>query len=362
MKPLVSILIPAFNAQNWIADAIKSATSQVWQRKEIIVVDDGSTDETLAVARQFASKELKVVTQSNQGAAAARNHAFSLCQGDYVQWLDADDLLAPDKISRQMNVVEATQDRRVLLSCAWGRFIYRVRCAKFMSTSLWCDLSPVDWLIRKLSENVYMQTDSWLVSRELCEAAGPWDTRMLSDDDGEYFCRVILASNRIRFVPDAKVFYRVTPSSRLSYVGLSDRKKDALLLSIRLHLEYIQSLENSERVRTACLTFLQDSLINFYPERPDIVAEMQQLASQCGGSLALSRLRWKYAWIKPLLGWSLAKRAQYFLPEVKASLVSSRDKAMYDLENFDCHVPSDKITGRWMPNRHLRTPGQVSRT
>ena len=362
MKPLVSILIPAFNAQNWIADTIKSATSQVWQRKEIIVVDDGSTDETLAVARQFASRELKVVAQSNQGAAAARNHAFSLCQGDYVQWLDADDLLAPDKISRQMSVVEGIQDRRLLLSCAWGRFIYRVRRAKFTSTKLWCDLSPVEWLILKLSEDAYMQTDTWLVSRELCEAAGPWDTRMLSDDDGEYFCRVILASNGIRFVPDAKAFYRVTPSNRLSYVGLSDRKKDALLLSIRLHLEYLQSFENSMRVRTACVTFLQNSLINFYPERPDIVEEMQQLAAKCGGSLALPRLRWKYAWIEPLLGWSLGKRAQYFLPELKASLVGSWDKAMYDLENFGCHVPSNTIARRWMSNRDLRTPGQVSRT
>jgi glycosyltransferase involved in cell wall biosynthesis len=362
MKPLVSILIPAFNAQNWIADTIKSATSQVWQRKEIIVVDDGSTDETLAVARQFASRELKVVAQSNQGAAAARNHAFSLCQGDYVQWLDADDLLAPDKISRQMSVVEGIQDRRLLLSCAWGRFIYRVRRAKFTSTKLWCDLSPVEWLILKLSENAYMQTDTWLVSRELCEAAGPWDTRMLSDDDGEYFCRVILASNGIRFVPDAKAFYRLTPSSRLSYVGLSDRKKDALLLSIRLHLEYLQSFENSMRVRTACVTFLQNSLINFYPERPDIVEEMQQLAAKCGGSLSLPRLRWKYAWIEPPLGWSLAKRAQYFLPELKAWLVSSWDKAMYELENFGCHVPSNRIARRWMSNRDLRTPAQVSRT
>jgi hypothetical protein len=83
---------------------------------------------------------------------------------------------------------------------------------------------------------------------------------------------------------------------------------------------------------------------------------MQKLAAQCGGSVALPRLRWKYAWMEPLLGWSLAKRAQYFLPELKASLVSSWDKAMYDLENFDCHVPSNKIAGRWMSNRNLQTP------
>ena len=102
MKPLVSILIPAYNAEEWIADTIQSAIAQTWPRKEIIVVDDGSRDRTAEVARRFASKEVAVVSTENQGAAAARNHALQLSQGDYIQWLDADDLLAPDKIERQL--------------------------------------------------------------------------------------------------------------------------------------------------------------------------------------------------------------------------------------------------------------------
>jgi glycosyltransferase involved in cell wall biosynthesis len=332
MDPLVSILIPAFNARRWITDTIKSAIGQTWPRKEIIVVDDGSTDETLAIAQRFASKEVKVVTQQNQGAAAARNRAFALCQGDYVQWLDADDLLAADKIAQQLAVAENRRDGQVLLSSAWGQFIYRVNRAQFTPTRLWCDLSPVEWLIRKMGENVFMQTGCWLVSRELCEAAGAWDTRLLSDDDGEYFCRVILASNSVRFVPQARVFYRRTPTNRLSYVGQSDKKKDGLFLSIELHLKYIQSLENSDRVRTACLTFLQDSLINFYPERLDIVGDMKKLAAELGGSLETPKLRWKYAWIEPLFGWQTAKRSQDVLPKLKATLLSRWDKAMCALE------------------------------
>src|SRR5271154_3546532 len=105
MKPLVSILIPAYNAETWISDSLRSAIAQTWERKEIIVVDDGSTDQTLTVARQFESDQLKVVTQKNQGAAATRNSAFSLCRGDYIQYLDADDLMAPDKIVRQMDAL-----------------------------------------------------------------------------------------------------------------------------------------------------------------------------------------------------------------------------------------------------------------
>src|SRR5260370_7810517 len=105
MMPLTSILIPAHNAEKWIADTIRSAIAQSWQRKEIIVVDDGSTDQTLEIARQFESESVRVVWQENQGAAAARNKALSLSQGDYIQWLEADELLASDKIAKQMETL-----------------------------------------------------------------------------------------------------------------------------------------------------------------------------------------------------------------------------------------------------------------
>jgi len=84
MHPLVSILIPAYNAQPWIADAIRSALDQTWPHTEIIVVNDGSTDRTLAVAQQFVSRGVTLVSQPNQGAAAARNLALSLSRGDYM--------------------------------------------------------------------------------------------------------------------------------------------------------------------------------------------------------------------------------------------------------------------------------------
>jgi glycosyltransferase involved in cell wall biosynthesis len=331
MKPLVSILIPAYNAEGWVGDTIKSAMAQTWVRKEIIVVDDGSTDQTFPVARRFASKDVAVVTRENQGAAATRNHALSLSQGDYIQWLDADDLLSPDKVELQMKAAEEIRSNRTLLSSGWGYFAYRTEKAKFSPTSLWCDLSPVEWLLRKMGENLHMQTATWLTSRDLTEAAGPWDVRLLGDDDGEYFWRVLLASEGVRFVPGGKVFYRVTPSSRLSHIGMSDKKKEAQFLSMRLNVNYIRSVEDSERVRTACLTYLQNWLINFYPERPDIVQELGKLATQLGGRLETPGLRWKYAWIKPLFGWTAAKKAQMALPQLKASFLRSWDKAMYQL-------------------------------
>src|ERR1700753_4047256 len=110
--PLVSILIPAFNAEEWIVDTLRSALAQTWEPKEIIVVDDGSTDRTLTIARLFESYGVRVLTQKNQGAAVARNRAFAHSRGEYIQWLDADDLLARDKIARQMELVERNPNDR----------------------------------------------------------------------------------------------------------------------------------------------------------------------------------------------------------------------------------------------------------
>jgi glycosyltransferase involved in cell wall biosynthesis len=246
MKPLVSILIPAYNAQAWISDTLRSAMAQTWQEKEIIVVDDGSADQTLAIAQTFESDQLRVFTQKNQGAAAARNKAFSLSKGEYIQWLDADDLIGPDKIASQMAALGDFPDKSILVSGSWGQFLHRPSRTKFIPSALWCDLSPVEWLIRKMGQNVYMQTASWLVSRELTETAGPWDTRLLGDDDGEYFCRILLASHGVRFVPEAKVYYRAAGATSLSYIGRSDKKREAQWISMKLHIGYLQSLEDSE--------------------------------------------------------------------------------------------------------------------
>jgi glycosyltransferase involved in cell wall biosynthesis len=333
MKPLVSILIPAYNAEDWIADTIRSAVAQTWPRTEIIVVNDGSRDRTDEVARRFAGKNVSVATKENQGAAATRNYALKLSQGDYIQWLDADDLLGADKIERQLAAVGETGDRRTLLSCPWAYFRYRTHRARFVRDSLWADLSMADWLVRKMSENLHMQTATWLTSRELVEAAGPWDIRLLSDDDGEYFCRVLRVSTGTRFVPEAEVFYRLTSSNRLSHIGMSDKKKDAMLLSMKLHIQYLRALEDSERVRKACLTYLQNWHLNFYPERPDLVEDSQALAAELGGRLEVPSLGWKYAWMKPILGYQGAKRAQMILPQWKASLAGRWDKTMYRLEN-----------------------------
>jgi PST family polysaccharide transporter len=332
--PLVSILIPAYNAEEWIGDAIRSAMAQTWERKEIIVVDDGSTDRTVEIARQFESGSFRVVRQGNQGASAARNKAFSLSRGDYIQWLDADDLLAPDKIARQMAALDDGAGSRTLLSSSWGHFMYRPYRARFTPTGLWCDLTPVEWLLRKMGQNLYMQTATWLVSRELSEAAGPWDVRLLGDDDGEYFCRVLLASNGVRFVQDARVYYRAFGFDSLSYIGRSYKKIEAHWLSMRLHIGYLRSLEDSARVHAACLQYLRTCLIYFFPERHDIVEQAEQIAMELGEQLGVPSLSWKYSWIEKIFGWDLAKSVQRSARKIRWSLEKRLDKTLFRIENL----------------------------
>jgi hypothetical protein len=101
---------------------------------------------------------------------------------------------------------------------------------------------------------------------------------------------------------------------------------------MKLHIQYLRSLEESERARKACLAYLQNWFDNFYPERPDLVAELQDLATQLDGRLEVPRMRWKYAWMKPVFGWKAAKWAQRALPELKISLIRRWDKTMYRLE------------------------------
>ena len=340
MEPLVSILIPAFNAEPWLGDAIRSAITQTWPRKEIVVVNDGSTDRTLDVARQFERSGVRVASQANQGAAAARNHALSLSHGDYIQWLDADDILDSTKIARQMAVLADRGSPMTLASCAWGTFLSRRHRARFVPTSLWCDLSPVDWLLRKMNDGVFMQTAAWLVSRPLTEAAGPWDTRLLTDDDGEYFCRVLLRSDGVRHVPDAKVYYRATGPGRLSYVGRDQRKVEMMFLSIELHINYVLAVENTERVRAACVRYLQNHLVNFYPGQPDILARAQRLAGLLGGKLEGPSFEPKYAWIDRVAGPHVAKSAQLFFPRARWAVARPWDEALSRIDRPDTHSTS----------------------
>jgi glycosyltransferase involved in cell wall biosynthesis len=316
---LVSVLIPAFNAERWLGAAIQSALDQTWPRKEVIVVDDGSRDGTLQVARSFVSSGVRVVTQRNAGASAARNRALSLAQGDYIQWLDADDLLAPDKIEQQLRGAKPGATSTSLLSSAYAEFYATPERARRVPTALWQDLAPVDFLLARFRGNLWMSPAVWLVSRRLTQLAGPWDERLTLDDDGEYFSRVAAASRHIHFEGRACSYYRRGNVHSLSR-GTSERACESLLLSLRLCIAHLRSLEDSVRTRSAGVQLLQswtDLSDCFGPDHPDRLRRVSELARELGGTLRPPQLGWKYAPIRTLFGWKAARRARTAVSNIK---------------------------------------------
>jgi glycosyltransferase involved in cell wall biosynthesis len=313
MYPLVSILMPAYNARRWIREALESALGQTWPRKEIIVVNDGSTDGTFDIAKSYESRNVRVLTQANRGASAARNAAMGQAQGDYIQWLDADDVLAPDKIARQMSAA-ASLSPSVLLSGPWAYFHRNTRRAQPHPSPLWADHMPIDWLMLKMGGSFHMQTGTWLTSRQLMAKAGLFDEGLWRDNDGEFFGRVVAASDSIRFVPGANVYYRQVPYGSITDMTNSSKKRDSLFRSMTLQIEYLRALEDSPRVRAVCVRYLQNWLLEFYPERPDLVAKAARLAEQLGGSLSEPKLSPKYEWMRGLIGLPLAKRLSQKVP------------------------------------------------
>ena len=246
-------------------------------------------------------------------------------------------MLAPDKIARQLQLLDRFSSPRTLLSSAWGPFIFRQAHTPFVPTALWCDKSPLDWLVRKMGDNLHMQTATWLVSRELTEEAGPWDKRLTYDDDGEYFGHVLLKSDGVRFTPHARVFFRTANTTSLSNIGRSHEKMSSAFLSIERHIAYLLSLEDSERTRAICVAYLQNCLLMFHPDRPDLVRQAREMAAELGGRLEAPQLPWKYAWIAALFGDILAKRAQVGLPGLRWSLVMLWERMLL---RFDPPPPS----------------------
>lgn len=305
MNQLVSILVPAYNSERLIEETLLSAIGQTWPNKEIIVVDDGSRDRTFEIANRLASRNVKVVRQPNGGAPAARNKALSLAQGDYIQWLDADDVLHPDKIAKQMARAVDGRTSKTLLTSAWGKFFVRTAKARFEPDSLWRDHEALDWVLTRLRDNVWMNPAVWLVSRRLTELAGPWDIRLGSsgDDDGEYVCRLAAASDRVEFVPDARCFYRIGTVGSLNWnMETSSKTLESLLLSLRLTVGHLLAMEDSPRTREAALRHLQTFSDYFYGTSGPHFQQLTDLARRLGGDLPPPRPSWKYYPVETMFG------------------------------------------------------------
>lgn len=244
-EPLVSIIIPVFNAEKYLAETLKSALNQTWPNKEIIVVNDGSTDSSLAIAESFQQAGVQLITQTKKGASAARNAGLKKAQGEYIQFLDADDIISVNKIETQIQVLQ--NHPACICFCATVHFKNGTDYKTYQPKHDWLSANPndpVDFLIR-LYSNVdnMVQPNAWLTPRKVIDRAGLWNENLSVDDDGEFFCRVVLASKGVVYAPKAvnyyrKYFNRNSLSAQLNLYGFESALKSLDLKQQHLSIKY----------------------------------------------------------------------------------------------------------------------------
>lgn len=312
MNPLASVIIPCYNAERWLAATLESAFAQSWPAMEVIVVNDGSRDGSLAVAEGFAARGVRVIDQPQRGASAARNQGLRAARGEFIQFLDADDLISPDKIAAQIELLR-TRPASTVATCAWGRFRTNPADARLVDHAVFRDFSPVDFLVLAGDTGAMMHPSSWLLPRAVAERAGPWNEDLSLNDDGEYFCRALLASTGMGFCATGRSYYRSGLSGSLSQQR-GERARRSQFRSLELITEGLLAAEDSPRTRRAAANYFQRFIHDFFPAPVDLMARAAARITALGGSsldqppmgprtAALARwLGWKNVWrLKHLL-------------------------------------------------------------
>jgi glycosyltransferase involved in cell wall biosynthesis len=307
--PLVSILIPCHNAEKYVGAAVQSALNQTWTNREIVVVNDGSTDHSAEVLEPFRAKGLKIIHQENRGQCAAANRAFAESTGDYVKFFDADDLLDLKTVELQMGRLAGSQT--AVASAEWGRF-FDDDLATFILNpqNVWKDMDPLDWLVESWMDAwPMMQCALWLIPRAVLDRSGLWDTRLSLFNDFEFFARVLCHAGEIRFTPGARLCYR----SGLCRSASSDKSRlavESACLALTLGTDHLLSRRRDERAKLACANMLQDFVYTYYPEHPDLRRRLTKKMQELGGSDLPPTGPPRFRKLTKVLGWKMARRVQ----------------------------------------------------
>ena len=184
MRSPVSVIIPSYNSELWVVQAIESALAQTLAPSEIIVVDDGSTDDTCEQLRQYAGRII-YLRQENHGVSAARNRAVRESSGALIAFLDADDVWHPRKLEYQARVLDKYPDVGLL---GTGRFDWPTSSYSELSTDDRLPLTIIPW--HRLVVRNYLSTSSVLVRREFLEQAGEFDTQLQGPEDRDLWLRI----------------------------------------------------------------------------------------------------------------------------------------------------------------------------
>jgi glycosyltransferase involved in cell wall biosynthesis len=307
MSPLVSVLIPCFNAERWLGATLASVRAQTHRPLEVVAVDDGSTDGTAALLESLAGPDLRVLRQANRGQGAALNAGLAAARGEYLQFLDADDLLDPRKIELQLARLAEPGD--AVATCEWGRFRRDPREARFGPDACWRDQDARAWLAHNWAKGGGMMLPAmWLLPRAVAERAGPWNEALTVNIDMEYFVRALLAAGRARFAGGARCYYRSnvagSVSARCDAAAWNSYFRSIELSQARL----AQPLD--EPLRRGLSLVWQRFAHAAFPYEPGLADEALRRARELHDVRLPVEGGWRFRAAARVLGWRLARRLQ----------------------------------------------------
>lgn len=259
-QSLVSVIIPLYNSEQFIARAIESVKNQTYSNIEVIVVDDGSTDNSLAIAKQYESRNIHIYSQANQGAQVARNFGFSHSKGKYIQYLDSDDYLTPRKIEKQVRLLENNDAMTIATSSVYIDDGYK--CVLWKMPNIYRDFNSGFDLLVELWRifTPSLPHGSYLTPRDLIEKSGGWDESLLKNQDGEFYSRVLINAHKVVYVDGEGQIWRILSGSTSHKV--SAKKTESVLRSYKLISDLMLSTEDSLRTRRAIAVAYGSFIIN----------------------------------------------------------------------------------------------------
>ncbi len=308
-RSLVSVLMPCFNAERYVAAAVESVLGQTWQELEVVVVNDGSTDRSGVVLEQISDPRLRVIQRRCGSASAARNAAFAECRGTHVKFFDADDILEPTTIERQMARLE--NSRSNIATCEWGRFYHDdVSTFRQNPESVWRDMEAMDWLLESWADaQPMMQPGIFLIPRELLSRTGLWNETLSVTDDLEFFTRVLCHVDEALFTPTACLYYRSGLEASLS--GRKTRVAfESALEAVMLATSHVLARRADDRSRRACAGMLKHFIYATYPDHPDLRERAESRLSELGGSDLAPIGSPRFNRLRGLVGWKIARRIE----------------------------------------------------
>jgi glycosyltransferase involved in cell wall biosynthesis len=323
--PLVSVIIPLYNAGNYLSACINSVLAQTWPNIEIIIVDDGSTDNSFSIAKTFESEKVKLLKQINQGASVARNTGLKQAKGAYVQFLDADDILSENKIEKQVTVLE--KNYGCIAVCNTAHFEDGTNPFQCEPITEWYNdghFEPVDFLIKLYGGPVIgqefggmIQPNAWLTPRGVIDKAGFWNEMRSPDDDGEFFCRAILASNGVCYAAGAVNYYRkFTAGESLSGQRNLEACKSILAIT-DLKAQHLLGSNSEGVVKTVLSRLYWENAYGFYPAFKSLSKEAENKAKSLAPHFKFQPYRTGVKhFISKVLGWKAVKYIQFLINEV----------------------------------------------